>query len=306
MARLVASGPDERLPSLKGQYVVRRVRGQLVIQKWPRKRGPPTNPTTIDQVEKFREAGRAAKRVNPAEQTFMYQITKGSINLPRDLLYMQFYGRGIWISLPDGRRYYSMASVQDVSTLLDALGFAEGDILVRTEDGWRALEPGPVGYALTSQGPGSTPIWSPGAGQRSITLRRNTDSPAIAVWPRNIPWELAELEDWEGWSLADPETIFFPADATRFSVAGAIGTGNPASNTGMIISLQSAAGAVPPQGIIRAGGEEFSAGFTECVFAIATGWHAIGSMTGIRINAQVSGGAALDFSAGSVVSVTVQ
>lgn len=51
-------------------------------------------------------------------------------------------------------------TVDQLRKALDLLSSAEGSMLVRTADGWGALEPGTSGYALVSQGTGKMPIWA--------------------------------------------------------------------------------------------------------------------------------------------------
>lgn len=48
-----------------------------------------------------------------------------------------------------------------VSEALDAISQTPGTILVRTAQGWIAIQPGPEGYVLTSTGPDSPPEWRP-------------------------------------------------------------------------------------------------------------------------------------------------
>jgi hypothetical protein len=50
---------------------------------------------------------------------------------------------------------------QGVSDSLDALGQQPGAIAIRTASGWSILEPGPLGYVLTSNGPFELPTWQP-------------------------------------------------------------------------------------------------------------------------------------------------
>lgn len=51
-------------------------------------------------------------------------------------------------------------ALQDVSTLLDQLGTAQGSILFRSATGWKVLAPGVAGQHLTTNGPGADPSWS--------------------------------------------------------------------------------------------------------------------------------------------------
>ena len=48
-----------------------------------------------------------------------------------------------------------------ISLLLDTIGMAEGDILVRGAGAWSALGPGTAGYLLTTHGASALPTWTP-------------------------------------------------------------------------------------------------------------------------------------------------
>jgi hypothetical protein len=52
---------------------------------------------------------------------------------------------------------------QGVSASLDVMSQRAGALAVRTATGWSAIEPGPAGYVLTSNGPFELPTWQPPA-----------------------------------------------------------------------------------------------------------------------------------------------
>ena len=86
----------------------------------------------------------------------------------RDYLMLNLAGRFGVLQLEDGRQIHSLSEQQDVSDSLDAIGQAHGDILFRSSAGWRVLAPGAAGRALTTQGPGADPLWTPSAGAWSL------------------------------------------------------------------------------------------------------------------------------------------
>jgi hypothetical protein len=60
-----------------------------------------------------------------------------------------------WAALPSGT---------PISTQLDTIGSAQGDVLYRGATGWAALAPGVSGDVLTTAGAGANPSWQPGSG----------------------------------------------------------------------------------------------------------------------------------------------
>lgn len=75
-------------------------------------------------------------------------------------------------------------TVDQLRKALDLLSSAEGSMLVRTADGWGALEPGTSGYALVSQGAGKLPVWAEVSGgggvSANVPLIDQLDAPAAS------------------------------------------------------------------------------------------------------------------------------
>lgn len=132
----------------------------MVAQKFPRGRG--IRRRTIEErnsIATFDATNAMYYLLTAEERESVREAVKGTQWLARDLHTVLMYGTFFLFSRPDGRLIYPMAYNSEVSQALDALGFEVGSILIRTEDGWRAIEPGTSGQVLTSNGPGMPPTW---------------------------------------------------------------------------------------------------------------------------------------------------
>ncbi len=123
------------------------------MAKWPRKRKRPLPDIVIEQNEKFRQANKLVKYIDAQLQVTARNATKGTPLYPRDVQVALMYGTLFSLKFDDGRTLHSVATRNAVSESLDVLGIKRGSILVRLENGWLILEPGPAGEVLTSQGP---------------------------------------------------------------------------------------------------------------------------------------------------------
>ncbi len=150
--------PTRQLAVGKTIYV-KMLRGQLIACKWPRRRPRVTHPTTLAQMEKFRQANWLTKFAPAAVQMTHRKIVAGTQLLPRDLMIAAMYGRGLTWQINDHRRRYPVAAVQDLSDTLDLLGTLPGDIIARGPDGWRVSSPTQPGQVPMSQAAGLAPVW---------------------------------------------------------------------------------------------------------------------------------------------------
>lgn len=157
-------GVRGRRPSMRVGAYERVSRGVEIVQAWPRKRGKNLPPKTVEQMEFFRQVQWAFKYTDPEIQIAYREAVAGTPLLPRDLFLMAASGRMIDFYLPDDTRIFSMAQVQDVSNSLDAIGQSAGQMLIRGPARWEPLEPGPIGYVLSSLGPDELPAWAPPSG----------------------------------------------------------------------------------------------------------------------------------------------
>jgi hypothetical protein len=89
----------------------------------------------------FGAACRATKVTDAHWYGDIWQATRNTTLLPRDLMIAAMYGRAFAVVMPDGRITWAMSAVSDVSKSLDVLGSTVGSILVRGVDWWEAVPP---------------------------------------------------------------------------------------------------------------------------------------------------------------------
>lgn len=161
-----------RTPSLRGILVVDTTRGNLRVRAWPKPRGKNRHPTNI-YWSQWLNAATYLYRYQPAKfQAALQRATEGTPWMPRDIFISALRGRAWSFSDENGRRYYPMAYRVDVSQSLDSIAQLEGQLLVRGESLWMALDPGALGLVLTSNGPSLPPSWQTNAkfAEASINL----------------------------------------------------------------------------------------------------------------------------------------
>ncbi len=154
------------------------------MAKWPRKRGRSTHAVTIAQNEWFRQANVLAKFASAQDQWWAQELTKNLPLYPRDVLISAMAGRLFERLTVDGKEWYSMAVLQDISADLDLLGGEDlGNLLMRGADLWEPLAPGLAGQVLTANGAGVKPTWQPGGGGGSAywTAAQPTNALATAA-----------------------------------------------------------------------------------------------------------------------------
>lgn len=156
--KITPQGRNWRTNAQRGRYYVRVFRGVTVVSSWPKKRGAPRTERERLAQAKFAEANLMTKYVDPAEIAYVNEITAGTMYMPRDLLISQMYGRFWRLGLVDGTVLYPMATVYDITALLDALGQQPGQLLYRGTEFWRALPPGQPGRLLATDG--TNLLWS--------------------------------------------------------------------------------------------------------------------------------------------------
>ena len=182
-------------PSYARKVVVRVSGGRAIIQAWPKKRGRPLNPITIEQNLKFREANQLAKYAPSDDQWMAIEVTKDGPWYPRDLLMSAMFGRLFETITVDGRKMVSMAVIEDISSDLDLIGSQDhGTVLFRGEELWKGLGPGVVGEVLTSGGPTADPFWGGGGGgggKYIVTNQPNTVADGAALNTKGTPFKIA-------------------------------------------------------------------------------------------------------------------
>lgn len=102
------------------------------------------------------------KYVHPEVKLEFLRLEKISGIPARDLFISSANGLLWYFELEDGRRIYSMAHRERISRSLDVFSQVRGSLLVRGDEVWEGLLPGPDGYILgMSEG---RPKWLPGGG----------------------------------------------------------------------------------------------------------------------------------------------
>jgi len=127
--------------------------------KWPRPRNRVTHPTTLAQMEKFRQANWLVKYAPAQIQQTHRDLVAGTQLLPRDMMIAAIYGRGLTWQIIGQRRRYPVAAKRDLSETLDILGAVAGDILVRGAESWYTTQAPDPGMLLYSGAPGTPPTW---------------------------------------------------------------------------------------------------------------------------------------------------
>jgi hypothetical protein len=173
MAVLKTIKRNRRSESLRGRFMVDTVRGVLRIRKWPRKRGTPKSESQLWWIDWFRQANKLAKYVDAASMRRAIELTAGTGKYPRDILLQAMRGRLYVWQDENGKTWYPMAAVQDISESLDVIAQTVGNVLVRATDRWRRAGPETpaIGHVLTYQGTTAPPIWAgAGGGIQQIDL----------------------------------------------------------------------------------------------------------------------------------------
>lgn len=163
MVKLTGDAGEIRRQSFRGRFYIRVSRGQVIMSAWPKKRPGPMSDKQAYAVDKFKQAAVATKYMDPADQNYARELTKGTNALPRDLLMMALYGRLGTVYLEGGERIYSLASMQNSSGVLDPLGYTKGMVLVRGDTYWAGIPIGAEKDVLTV-GPDGLPIWATPSG----------------------------------------------------------------------------------------------------------------------------------------------
>ncbi len=199
MATLKTIKRNHRSESLRGKFMVDTVRGVLRVRKWPKKRGTPTSESQLWWIDWFRQANKLAKYIDAASMRRAIELTAGTGKYPRDIILQAMRGRlYVWTD-ENGKVWYPMAAVQDISDTLDILAQNIGSVLVRATDRWRAATGEAAGKVLTSQGTGLAPTWETpggGGGFQGGAMARRTTNLTMAGWSAQaIPFDVEEYDN---------------------------------------------------------------------------------------------------------------
>jgi len=221
MVKLTGDDGEVRRQSLRGHFYVCVRRGQIIMAAWPTKRKRPMSEKQVAAVEKFRQAATATKYMEAGDQATAYELTKRTNALPRDLLMMALYGRLGTLFLSGGKRIYSLATLKDATSLLDAITYDKGSMLFRNDEFWWRLPPGAPGQFLRVNADG-VPEWNDGGSggggfsdpSKSTLLTLETDQALVPnQWNRLTHWQ--ETRDYLGaWDEALPGRLVIPYGIT--------------------------------------------------------------------------------------------
>lgn len=101
---VIRSKPGElKTLALKSEVVISTNRGQLIASSWPRKRGKPTNPVTIEQNEWLTWSARALPYAASVEWEGATAAAKGTGLYPRDILTLAASGKLYDVVTPEGQ-----------------------------------------------------------------------------------------------------------------------------------------------------------------------------------------------------------
>lgn len=175
------SWPRRKFPNVKGSLQVRPQAGNIIAQKWPRRRPAPRHPTNEYWTEWLKQATNLWKLSPSIFQIAARQAARGTPQMPRDLFIAATRGRLWYLAMPNGDKVFPMCAVRDVSASLDVLGQTKGQILYRGTDLWTPLEPPAAGDLLTFDLATGLPTWKPQA-----VPALNYTPPAAADFPTII------------------------------------------------------------------------------------------------------------------------
>lgn len=167
--------------SLKGQFYQYQRHGKWVTAKWPKKRGKAKSPAQLQAEKDFASVCRAIKLTAAEVQMYARANAAGTPMLPRDAMMAALYGNGPTIRTYSGKVIKPMAHKLLSSTVLDAIGWQEGDILYRSSDSWEVLRAGGPGQVLTMPELGKVPAWAPPSGGGAPRRVMNPISASVPV-----------------------------------------------------------------------------------------------------------------------------
>lgn len=140
--------------AMKGLGIWRWQGERLYFQRAPRR-----VPTPRSEAERFNRAQlywstQVVKIMDAYQRDFALSMSKATQLAAQDFLYISLFGRVGHMVRRDGTVIYSMAAMQDVSKTLDAIGQLKGQLLVKGDPWWQALDIGPPGKVLGVIGDG--------------------------------------------------------------------------------------------------------------------------------------------------------
>lgn len=156
------------IPRARGRYVIRITERGTYITSWPKRRTTKYDPYEFYKRQEFANAAYAAANPEPFQFETAINLTRGTEQVPRDLLTMAAYGRAYRITGPDGLEWISFRNVTpNAQLVLDLVTQEIGSLLVRDEIGWIGIPRGNEGDVLIMRDGMPTweqVPWGPGPG----------------------------------------------------------------------------------------------------------------------------------------------
>lgn len=156
--------------------------------------------------QEFAAAARMASSVEPLSYQTAVEMAKGTEFIPRDILMMAIMGNYYTILRKDGTTLENgRVATSNVQYILSLLDPEIGAVIVNTEQGWVALDPGAEGQVLTMQS--NVPAWADPTGggggggtpagflpmySNLGSLSRDAASQGM-VWTVAVPLELQDV-----------------------------------------------------------------------------------------------------------------
>lgn len=187
--------PTKPRPSGEGRVLFRSVNGQLVVQKWPRKRGKKAHPNSKAWAQYFGAVNKAFPFLHPVEHNGWMNTTVQGRLYPRDLYTAASMGRGFAFEFGERLIIMPARALYDVSRTLDLFTVTPGGLIVNTDEGWRGIEPGLPGQVLTVSETGDSLEWGPGGGGGGAVNKLFTLDPIVEPDTTNAEGDFTYSED---------------------------------------------------------------------------------------------------------------
>lgn len=173
------NGPAEELRASRGAFYIRATKHGLVAQAWPRKRGMATTGYDFYRQREFAIAARWASHPEPKMYQTAVEMTRGTEQVPRDVIMMAIMGTYYTFVLPDGTEVTgARVTNPNPQYILDLITEEVGSMIWRDTIGWVGITPGEPHQILQLDING-VPTWVDAAG--TVAAIRGTWTPSIVL-----------------------------------------------------------------------------------------------------------------------------
>lgn len=148
MAKITNRRADHTLPSLSGRLIFATWKGRLYVRAWPKRKGPSWKARFKPAIDWFKDANLLAKYPNIYEHWTTTELSRSGPLYPRDFTLAALAGNLFQIELDNGEKWYSMATVKEISNELDAIAQLPGQMMIRGETLWIPVSAGSPGQVL--------------------------------------------------------------------------------------------------------------------------------------------------------------